>query len=213
MLVADLMTRGVISVNRDTPVLEAMKIMREHDFRRLPVLDEDGRPVGVVSQRSIESLKPQSGLPMIWQIGPWASHHVVGDVMRKKVVSVKPSDTVEYATNKAQTSRVGTLLVIEDGKMLGVVTTNDIFYKVVNPTLGIGLPGTRIIIKGGGTGENAEKILSVINKLGVAIKVIWSSITSENPTSNLILHLDTEDARQVISDLAGLGFEVKTVNR
>lgn len=213
MLVADLMTRGVISVNRDTPVLEAMKIMREHDFRRLPVLDEDGRPVGVVSQRSIESLKPQSGLPMIWQIGPWASHHVVGDVMRKKVVSIKPSDTVEYATNKAQTSRVGTLLVIEDGKMLGVVTTNDIFYKVVNPTLGIGLPGTRIFIKGGGTGENAEKILSVINKLGVAIKVIWSSLTSENPTSNLVLHLDTDDARQVISDLAGMGFEAKTVNR
>jgi acetoin utilization protein AcuB len=213
MLVADLMTRDVISVTRDTPVLEAMKIMREHDFRRLPVVDEDGRPVGVVSQRSIESLKPQSGLPMIWQIGPWASHHIVGDVMRKKIVSVKPTDTVEYATNKAQTSKVGTLLVIEEGKMVGVVTTNDIFYNVVNPTLGIGLPGTRIIVKGGGTGENAEKIISVINKLGVAIKVIWSIFSPANLTGNLVVHVDTDDARQIISDLAGMGFEAKTVNR
>jgi acetoin utilization protein AcuB len=213
MIVGDLMTRGVISVTRDTPVLEAMKIMREHDFRRLPVVDEDGRPVGVVSQRSIESLKPQSGLPLIWQIGPWASHHVVGDVMRKKIVSVKPTDTVEYATNKAQTSKVGTLLVIEDGKMVGVVTTNDIFYNVVNPTLGIGVPGTRIIVKGGGSGDNAEKIISVINKLGVAIKVIWSILSPNNINHNLVLHLDTDDARQIISDLAGLGFDAKTVNR
>jgi acetoin utilization protein AcuB len=213
MIVGDLMTRGVISVTRDTPVLEAMKIMREHDFRRLPVVDEDSRPVGVVSQRSIESLKPQSGLPLIWQVGPWASHHVVGDVMRKKIVSVKPTDTVEYATNKAQTSKVGTLLVIEDGKMVGVVTTNDIFYNVVNPTLGIGVPGTRIIVKGGGSGENAEKIISVINKLGVAIKVIWSILSPNNINHHLVLHLDTEDARQIISDLAGLGFDAKTVNR
>jgi len=213
MLVAELMTRNVISIKRETPVLEAMKIMREHDFRRLPVVDEDGRPVGVVSQRSIESLKPQSGLPLIWQIGPWASHHVVGDVMRKKVVSVKPTDTVEYATNKAQTARVGTLLVIEDGKMVGVVTTNDIFYKVVNPTLGIGIPGTRIIVKGGGTGENAETIISVINKLGIAIKVIWSIFSPASVTNNLVVHLDTDDARQIISDLAGLGFDAKTVNR
>ncbi len=213
MLVAELMTRNVISIKRETPVLEAMKIMREHDFRRLPVVDEDGRPVGVVSQRSIESLKPQSGLPLIWQIGPWASHHVVGDVMRKKVVSVKPTDTVEYATNKAQTARVGTLLVIEDGKMVGVVTTNDIFYKVVNPTLGIGIPGTRIIVKGGGTGENAETIISVINKLGIAIKVIWSIFSPASVTNNLVVHLDTDDARQIISDLTGLGFDAKTVNR
>jgi acetoin utilization protein AcuB len=213
MLVVELMTKSVISVTRDTPVLEAMKIMREHDFRRLPVVDEDGRPVGVVSLRSIESLKPQSGLPMIWQIGPWASHHVVGDVMRKKIVSVKPTDTVEYATNKAQTAKVGTLLVIEDSKIVGVVTTNDIFYNVVNPTLGIGVPGTRIIIKGGGSGENAEKIISVINKMGIAIKIIWSIFSPNYLNNNLVVHLDTDDARQIISDLAGLGFEAKTVNR
>ncbi len=213
MLVVDLMTRNVITVTRETPVLDALKIMDEHGFRRIPVVDEDLRPIGVVSRRGIGSLKPQSGLPSIWQLGHWASHHTVGEVMHKKLVTVKPTDTVEYATAKAQTSQVGSLLVVEDGKIVGVVTTNDIFYKVVNPTLGIGESGTRVVIVGGGTGEHIEKIVATINKLGVAIKVIWGIFSPTNQKNNLIVHLDTDDARNVISELAGLGYQARTVNR
>ena len=138
MLVIDVMTRDVITVNRDTPVLDALKIMRQRGFRRLPVVDEYGHPLGVVSQNSIEALRPQSGFPMIWQIGSWVSRHIVEEVMNKKIVTVKPTDTVEIATTKAQNAKVGSLLVLEDGKIVGIVTTNDIFYKVVNPTLGMG---------------------------------------------------------------------------
>jgi acetoin utilization protein AcuB len=213
MLVVDLMTRNVITVTRETPVLEALKIMQKHDFRRLPVVDEDGRPVGGVSQRSIEELKPQSGLPSIWQIGPWAAKHTVAEVMNKKPVIVRPTDTVELATAKAQSSRVGSLLVVEENKIVGVVTTNDIFYKVVNPTLGINESGSRVVIVGGGTGKNAETILAAINRLGIEIKVIWAVYSSVNQKNNLVVHLETEDARNVISELTRMGYEAKIVNR
>jgi acetoin utilization protein AcuB len=213
MLVVDLMTSKVITVTRETPVLEALKIMHDQEFRRLPVVDEDGRPVGVVSVRSIEALKPQSGLPSLWQIGPWASKHTVGEVMSKRLVTVRPSDTVELATSKAQNSRVGSLLVVEDGKIVGIVTTNDIFYKVVNPTLGIGESGSRVVVVGGGTGPHAETILSAINRLGVAIKVIWSVFSPTNLKNNLIVHLETDDARNIVGELTRLGYEVKIVNR
>jgi acetoin utilization protein AcuB len=213
MRVVDLMTRDVITVTRETPVLEALKIMQEHDFRRIPVADEDGHLVGVVSQRAIEKIKPQSGLPALWQAGPWAAKHTVGEVMNKKLVTVKPNDTVEFATNKAQTSKVGTLIVTEDQKIVGVVTTNDIFYKVVNPTLGIGEPGTRVVIVGGGTGPNAEKVISVINKLGIGIKIIWSIYSQINKKFNLTIHLDTDDARNVVGELNQLGYEARVINR
>jgi acetoin utilization protein AcuB len=213
MLVTDVMTRNVITVTRETPVLDALKIMKEHDFRRVPVVDEDGRPIGVVSQRSIEELKPHSGVPMLWQAGPWASKHTVGEVMKKRIVSVKPTDTVEYATAKAQTNKVGTLLVVDENKIVGVVTTNDIFYKVVNPTLGIGEPGTRVLINGGGEGHHCQKILSAINELGTKIKVIWSVKSSEAGRCDLVLHLDTDDARSVVGELAHAGYEARIMNR
>jgi acetoin utilization protein AcuB len=213
MLVIDVMTKDVITVNRNTPVLDALKIMHEHGFRRLPVIDEYGHPLGVVSQNAIEALKPQSGFPMIWQIGPWAAHHTVEEIMNKKIVTVKPTDTVEIATTKAQNAKVGSLLVIEDGKIVGVVTTNDIFYKVVNPTLGIGETGSRVVSVGGGTGQRAENIISAINRLGVEIKVIWSVYSQSNKKFNLVLHLAIDDARCVIGELTKLGYEARIVNR
>jgi acetoin utilization protein AcuB len=213
MLVVDLMTRDVITVTRETPVLEALKIMHEKGFRRLPVVDEDGHPVGVVSQTSIEKLKPQSGIPSLWQLGPWAAKHTVGEVMSKKVVAVRPMDTVEFATSKAQAAKVGSLLVVEDGKIVGVVTTNDIFYKVVNPTLGIGESGSRVVIVGGGTGDNAERIISAINRLGVNIKIIWAVCSPTNLKNNLVVHLDIDDARRVVGELNRLGYEARIVNR
>jgi acetoin utilization protein AcuB len=213
MLVIDLMTRDVITVTRETPVLEALKIMHEHGFRRLPVVDEDRHPVGVVSQGSIEELKPQSGFPMIWQIGPWAARHTVGEVMSKKLVTVRPTDTVESATAKAQSSKVGSLLVVEDSKIVGIVTTNDIFYKVVNPTLGIGQTGSRVVIIGGGAGCNAEKIIETINRLGIEVKIIWSIFSPTNKKNNLVVHIETDDARNVVGELTRLGYEAKIVNR
>ena len=213
MLVIDLMTRDVITVTRTTPVLEALKIMQEHDFRRLPVVDEDRHPVGVVSQKSIEKLRPIPGLPVKWQIGPWLSRHTVGEVMSKKLVTVKPTDTVEVATAKAQNSKVGSLLVLEDGKIIGVVTTNDIFYKVVNPTLGIGETGSRVVIVGGGTGQNAGKIIEAINRLGIEVKIIWSVFSPTNKKHNLVVHIETDDARNVVGELARLGYEARIVNR
>jgi acetoin utilization protein AcuB len=213
MLVLDLMTKDVITVTRETPVLDALKLMQDNSFRRLPVIDEDGRPVGVVSQKAIEALKPQSGLPSVWQLGPWAAKHTVGEVMNKRMVTIRPTDTVELATAKAQSNKVGSLLVVDDGKLVGVVTTNDIFYKVVNPTLGIGEPGTRVVVVGGGSGRNAENIISAINRLGVEIKIIWAVESPTNKKNNLVVHLNTDDARNVVGELTRLGYEAKVVNR
>jgi acetoin utilization protein AcuB len=213
MLVADLMTRDIITVNRETPVLEALKIMQEHGFRRLPVVDEDNHPVGVVSQRSIEALKPQSGIPSLWQIGPWAARHNVAEAMTKRLVVVHPTDTIEYATHKAQDAKVGSLLVVEDGKLLGVVTTNDIFYRVVNPTLGIGESGSRIVITGGGSGQDAGNIINCIAGLGVGIKVIWAVSSSTGAQKDLVIHVDVEDARPTVGELTRLGYDAKIINR
>ena len=213
MLVLDLMTKNVITIRRDACLLDALYLMEKHGLRRLPVVDEDDRLVGVISQRSIEELKPQSKLPALVQSNSWATKHTVDEVMHAKVVTVRPTDTVEIATTKAQTSKVGALIVLDDNKIVGIVTTNDIFYKIVNPTLGIGESGSRVVVVGGGTGEHTEKILSIINKMGIKIKVIWAVFSQINLKNNLVVHLETEDARNVVGELARHGYETKICNR
>ena len=207
MLIKGIMTRNVITVSKGTPVGEAQKIMKEHGFRRLPVVDK-GRLVGLVTESRLERVKPRSAAPLLWQITYLVSHTTVSDVMRKRVVTVKPTDTVEQAVAKAQSAKVGTLVVIDKDKIVGICTTNDFFYRIVNPTLGLGESGTRILINGGGDSKSAEKIISCINRLGVGIKLIWTSPSSTAKENDITLQLDTEDATEVIKELAKLGYSV-----
>jgi len=207
MLVQSIMTRNVVTVSPNTSVIDALKIMKEHNFSRLPVVDKNGRLVGLVTQNRLESVRPQTTTPLMWQVTYILHHTTVGDVMRKRLVTVSPTDTVEQAVALAQSTQVGTLIVVDKGKIVGICTTSDFFYKIVNPTLGIGESGTRILIDGGGDGKSAEKIISCINRLGVGIKIIWTSPSSTTEETDITLQLDTEDATTVIKELAELGYE------
>ena len=213
MLVVDVMTTNVITIKKETPVGEAQKIMKDNKIRRLPVVDDKGRPIGVVTEDRLERIKPPSGTPLLWQINYLVSHTTVGDVMRKKVITVKPTDSVEHAIDKAQSAKVGTVLVVEKGEIIGICSTNDFFYGIVNPTLGIGEPGSRIVVVGGGDGKPAEKIISFINKLGIEIKVIWAIFSPTIKKNNLVLHLETEDVSNIIEELKKLGYDARAVQR
>ena len=213
MLVIDVMTTNVITVKKDTPATEAQKIMKENNFRRLPVVDDKGKPIGIVTADRLERVKPPSSTPVLWQITYLLSHTSVGDVMRKRVVTVNPTDSVEQAIGKAQSAKVGTVIVVEKGKIVGICTTNDFFYGIVNPTLGIGEPGSRIIIIGGGDGKEAEKIISLINKKKIKTKVIWAIFSQIIKKSNLVLHLEIEDATQIVEELKNAGYDARIVAR
>jgi len=213
MLVQGVMSRNVVTVSRDTSVVDALQIMKEHNFRRLPVVDDNGRLVGLVTESRLERIKPRTAAPLLWQITYLISHTTVGDVMRKKVTIIKPTDTVEQAIAKAQSAKVGTLVVVDKGKIVGICTTNDFFYRIVNPTLGIGESGTRILIDGGGDSKSAEQIVSCINRLGVGIKLIWTSPSSTAKENDITLQLDTEDTTRVIQELTELGYEATVRQR
>ncbi len=214
MLVQGVMTRNVVTVSRDTPVGDAQRIMKEHRFRRLPVVD-NGQLVGLVTESRLERVKPRTTTPLLWQITYLMSHTTVADVMRKRkrLITVKPTDTVEHAVAKAQSAKVGTLLVLDEDKIVGILSTNDLFYRVVNPTLGIGESGTRILINGGGDGKSAEKIVGCINRLGVGIKLIWTSPSSTAKENDITLQLDTEDATNVIKELEKCGYSASIRQR
>jgi len=89
MLVQGVMTKDVITVPEDAQVVDALKIMKEKNFRRLPVVDKRGQLVGLVTETRLERVKPGTAAPLLWQITYIISHTKVGDVMRKKLVTVK----------------------------------------------------------------------------------------------------------------------------
>ena len=204
MLVKDVMTTNVVTIPSSTSIGDAKRIMKEHKFRRLPVV-RGGKLVGVVTEDRLERVEPPAGTPILWQIHYLLSRTTVRDIMSRKVVTTDPNATVEQAVALAQANNVGSLIIVEDKKVVGIVTTNDFFYRIVNPTLGLGEPGTRIIVPKGGDGKVAEKIVGCINKLGIGIRSLWMIAPAKGKKRDLVIHLETEDATPAIEALKEAG--------
>jgi acetoin utilization protein AcuB len=140
---------------------------------------------------------------------------MVKEIMEKHVVTVPPDMMVEEAVSVAQSNKVGSLVVLEDSRVVGIVTTNDFFYKIVNPLLGVArlgtpLPGTRVEITGGGEEKAMEEIMAIINSLGMKISTIHSMPPVEEvATKDICIHLENEDVSQLISELENKGYPVR----
>jgi acetoin utilization protein AcuB len=213
MKVRDVMTWNVATVSSDTPMMEARKIMDAHGIRRLPVLDK-GKLVGMVSKERIINSAPSPATSLsVWEINYLLAKMTVKEVMTKNPVTVDPDMSVEAAIALAQKSGVGALPVVENGKLVGIATTNDFFYKILNPVLGIAKPGTRIVVSKGGNIESMQDILDSAKKAGAKIVSFHSMPPVDGKEQDVCLHVDKTDVKQLVKDLATKGFTSEIIER
>lgn len=213
MRVKDVMTWNVVTVSSDMPIMEAKKIMEAHDVRRLPVVDK-GKLVGMVSRDRIERVGPSPATSLsVWEINYLLAKMTVKEVMRKDPVTVTADMSAEAAVALAQNKQVGALVVVEDSKVVGIVTTNDFFYKILNPMLGIGRPGVRLTIAKCANAKCIKEIMECIAKYPVKIVAVHNEPLTDGKEADLYVHLDTEKADQIITDLKAKGFPVDVRER
>ena len=129
--------------------------------------------------------------------------------MHHDVVTVPPTMNVEEAVALAQSKQVGALIVVENEYVVGICTTNDFFYRILNPILGIGLPGSRIVVRNCYKGQEIEKIVTVINKMNIEITNLFIVDLPEPNHRDLIVHLNIADNSEVIAKIAELGCSIE----
>jgi acetoin utilization protein AcuB len=213
MFVRDVMTTNVVSVPSSTSIYDARNIMKAHKFRRLPVVDK-GKLVGLVTDHSLDQVSPSKATSLsVWELNYLLAKTTLKDVMIKDIVSVTPDMTVEEAVVMAQTNKVGSLPVVEDGKVVGILTTNDFFYRIINPILGVGRPGVRLTIHNCCRSLDLEKVFAIIKKHNLPIVTMFLDSLPDMVEGNLIIHLDTEDASAVTGELKAAGYEVEVRKR
>lgn len=114
--VGQVMTRSVITVTPSTPLPELKEIMRTHRISGVPVVDDDGNLVGVIS---IEDLV------RAFEQGAFTA--TVGEKMNTSVLTVGEADSVKTAAQKFQQTGVGRLPVLNAwGELVGILTKGDI---------------------------------------------------------------------------------------
>ena len=115
-----IMTKTLLTVGPEDLVDLAASLMDWEHVRHVPVEDDDGRLVGLVSHRAVLRMVARG------TVSADAKDVVVRDIMRANPVTVEPSTSTLEVIRKMREHKVGSLPVIEDGKLVGIVTERDL---------------------------------------------------------------------------------------
>ncbi|OIO89589.1 MAG: hypothetical protein AUK03_14260 [Anaerolineae bacterium CG2_30_64_16] len=167
MLVRDQMTPNPVSGRPDMPVTEAQALMQEHNIRHLPILDADGKLVGLVTQRSLTQAVPSD----VKKFSPFVINYVlvrikVHNIMVKEVVTIGEDVAIEEAARIMADRKIGCLPVMRDGVLVGIISDNDLFSLMVN-LLGGRRGGVRVtVLQPDRAGEVARISRAIADKGG-----------------------------------------------
>jgi len=208
MLVRDVMSTNVVTITSTTSLADARKIMDAHRIKRLPVVDR-GKLVGIVTRDALDRAGPSKLTTFsIQEITYLLGKLTVKEAMTTELVTISPDATVEESVALAQSRKVGATLVMENNRLVGIVTGNDLFYRIMNPILGIGKPGVRIHVHDCGDVDKVVGVLKVIGELGLRAITMFTLPHPENGTPDFTVHLDTSDPSKVIEELTKRGYDV-----
>ncbi|WP_320173649.1 CBS and ACT domain-containing protein [Maridesulfovibrio sp.] len=136
MLVKNWMSKDVITLTHDRSMMKASKLMKDNNISRLPIVDEEGVLVGIVSDRDIKEASPSKATTLdMHELYYLLSEIKVKDIMARKVLTVSVDDTVEKAAVIMEENKIGGIPVVDaDRKCVGIITTTDVFKVLIGIT-------------------------------------------------------------------------------
>lgn len=148
MLVANWMTKEVATLTPDRSMMKASKMMKDKAISCLPIVDEEGRIVGIVSDRDIKDASPSKATTLdMHELYYLLSEIKIQDIMTKKVVTIRSDETVEKAAVLMLEGHFGSLPVVdEENKVVGIITDTDVF-KVLVEISGVYEGGTQMCLQ------------------------------------------------------------------
>lgn len=143
MTVEDVMTRDVITVSPATPIHQAARLMVEHGVSGLPVIDAEGRLVGILSEGDLIARQRHRKQAPWWHVlftnGEQlvrAYRKAVGatvvEVMTQPVVTISPVWSIEVAASILDSRNIRRLPVVLDGRLVGIVSRADVIKAIAS---------------------------------------------------------------------------------
>ncbi len=204
MFVRDYMSMNPVTVAPESTLGEALRLMKEHSIRRLPVIAKE-EIVGLVTEQDLMKASPSPATSLsVWEINYLFPKIKIKDIMTKKIFTVAPETILEEAALIMQERTISTLPVIKDNRVVGIITESDIFKAFID-LLALKHPSVRVTLLVEDQIGVLKKIAEVIGEAGINIISTNVQRFSDNRV-NLILRLDTVDLDGVtkIFDAAGL---------
>ncbi len=139
MKVKDIMTKDPLTIDPEAPLGTAMDVMRTKELRHLPVVDEAGQLVGIITDRDLRQAAFAPAVAEYLSAGAQRSARQLGqaledlrvrDFMTWVVVTTHPDASLAHAALIMSERRVGSLPVVENGKLVGMLTERDVLQAM-----------------------------------------------------------------------------------
>ena len=125
--VKEWMTTPVATIRADAPVREAVELMKTRKIRHLPVLDDGGRLVGIVTDRDLRQMVFDPVIQeRLGDVVETLGALTARDVMTWAVLTVRPESGIRQAACLMHEQKVGALPVVDDGRVVGILTERDV---------------------------------------------------------------------------------------
>ncbi len=206
MKIKDIMTRNPFTVDSETLVMDAQKIMKENNIRRLPVVDR-GKLVGIVTLHDLLEASPSPATSLsVYELNFLISKMKVKEVMKKNPICLPPDMPFEEALKLGQEKKVGSFPVVDKGRLVGIATESDIVRVLVH-ALGIREEGSRITIESV-KDEDFKKITAIANQHDAIILSMISWFREEKNDWMVVLRLKTKETEPIVKDFRKGGLKV-----
>jgi acetoin utilization protein AcuB len=209
MYVKSKMTKDPYTITADSPISEAIELLREKSLKRIPVVRE-GKIVGILTKGDIQKVSPSKATSLsIFEINYLFTKTTVKDAMTKNVITISEDALLEEAAVIMRENRIGTLPVVKGEKLVGIITESDIFDSFIS-LLGFKEIGTRITVK-----SNDEP--GALADIGDIFKAFNANIThivayrGKNGKSDVVIRTDTLDTAEIEKKLVESGYRIEHV--
>ena len=207
MFVINRMTKNPMTVTADTKVDEVAHLMKKHNFRRLPVVD-DGKLVGFLSDSDLMRVAPSPATTLSrYEINSLLAKICVRDIMKKDVVSVNVDAAIEEAALIMYKNKIGGMPVVSNmGAVVGVITETDIFKTFVD-VMGLADGKTRITLEVTDKIGVVKDIAEIFGQAGVSIDSLITCKKEDNKYE-IVIRGDITNIDDIKAKLEAKGYKV-----
>lgn len=207
MFVINRMTKNPMTVTADTKVDEVAHLMKKHNFRRLPVVD-DGKLVGFLSDSDLMRVAPSPATTLSrYEINSLLAKICVRDIMKKDVVSVNVGATIEEAALIMYKNKIGGMPVVSNmGAVVVVITETDIFKTFVD-VMGLADGKTRITLEVTDKIGVVKDIAEIFGQAGVSIDSLITCKKEDNKYE-IVIRGDITNIDDIKAKLEAKGYKV-----
>ena len=185
MLVKNRMSHNPITIRSETTLPDALKIMRENKVRRLPVLDQGGKLVGIVSEKDLLYASPSPATTLsVWEITALVAKVKVAELMTREVITVTEDCLIEEAARIMADRKIAGLPVMRGDVLVGIITETDLF-KIFVELMGAREQGTRFSLLVPEKKGSLAAMAQTVAELGGCI-VSLGTFLGEDPTNRLL---------------------------